>query len=70
MRQLRQVWEQLLPAERQRIVQLLIERVKLREDSIEIVWCDVGWHRLAAEMRPGTIGIELLELEQRQEAME
>jgi hypothetical protein len=60
LRQLGQVWEQLFPVERQRIVQLLIERVTLREEGIEIVWREVGWHTLADEMRPGTIGAELL----------
>ena len=69
LRQLGQVWEQLFPAERQRIVQLLIERVTLREEGIEIVWREVGWHTLAGEMRHCTIGAELLELEQQQEAM-
>ena len=69
LRQLGLVWEQLFPAERQRIVQLLIERVTLREEGIEIVWREVGWHTLAGEMRPGTIGAELLELEQQQEVM-
>jgi hypothetical protein len=29
----------------------------------------VGWHTLAGEMRPGTIGAELLELEQQQELL-
>ena len=64
LRQMSQVWEQLFPAERQRIVQLLIERVTLRDEAIEIVWRDEGWMSLAAEMRPGTIGSELLELEE------
>jgi hypothetical protein len=53
-------------AERQRIVQLLIERVTLREEGIEITWRDTGWHALAGEMRPGTIGGELLEMEQQE----
>ncbi len=64
LRQMSQVWEQLFPAERQRIVQLLIERVTLRNEAIEIVWRDEGWMTLAAEMRRGTIGAELLELEE------
>jgi site-specific DNA recombinase len=67
--QVASVWEQLFPVERQRIVQLLIERVTLREDGIEIVWREMGWHELVGEMRPGTIGAELLELEREQEAM-
>jgi hypothetical protein len=61
--QLAGVWDQLFPVERQRIVQLLIERVTLREDGIKIVW-----RKLVGEMRPGTIGAELLELEREQEA--
>ncbi len=68
LRQLGQVWEQLFPAERQRIVQLLVERVTLWDEGIEITWRDTGWHTLAGEMRPSTIGAELLELEQ-QEAL-
>ena len=59
-------WEQLFPAERQRITHLLIERVVLRDEGIEIVWRDAGWSTLAAEMRPGTIGAELLDLEQQE----
>ena len=68
LRQMAQVWEQLFPAERLRIVQLLIERVTLRDEGIEITWRDAGWATLAGEMRPGTIGAELLELE-KQEAL-
>lgn len=63
LRQIGCVWEYLFPAERQRIVRLLIERVTLGEDGIEIVWRDAGWQTLAREMRPGTIGAELLEME-------
>jgi len=61
--QLGKVWAQLFPAEQQRIVQLLIERVILRDDGIEIRWREMGWQTLAGEMRPGTIGAELIELE-------
>jgi site-specific DNA recombinase len=67
LRQMGQVWAQLFPAERQRIVQLLVDRVTLREEGIEITWRDTGWHALAGEMRPGTIGAELLEMEQQEE---
>ena len=63
------VWEQLFPAEQQRIVQLLIERVTLRDDGIEIVWHESGWSTLAAEMRPNTIGAEMRELEMNMEVM-
>ena len=67
LRQMGQVWAQLFPAERLRIVQLLVERVTFRDEGIEITWRDTGWQALAGEMRPGTIGAELLELEQQQE---
>ena len=69
LRQLGNVWEQLFPAERQRIVQLLIERVTLRNEGIEITWRDVGWAALVGEMLPGTIGAELAEFEQMQECL-
>ena len=38
----------------------------LKDEGIEITWRDTGWHALAGEMRPGTIGAELLELEQQE----
>ena len=63
LRQLGNVWEQLFPAERQRIVHLLIERVTLRNEGIEIAWRDVGWATLVGEMLPGTIGAEWAELQ-------
>jgi len=69
LRHLGNVWEQLFPAERQRVVQLLIERVTLRDEGIEITWRDVGWATLVGEMLPGTIGAELAEVEQMQEAL-
>jgi site-specific DNA recombinase len=69
LRHLGNVWEQIFPAERQRIVQLLIERVTLRDEGIEINWRDVGWATLVGEMLPGTIGAELAEVEQMQEAL-
>ena len=70
LRQMGQVWTQLFPAERQRIVQLLVDRVTLREEGIEITWRESGWHALASEMRPGTIGAELLEMEQQENDVE
>ena len=69
LRHLENVWEQLFPGERQRIVHLLIERVTLRNEGIEITWRDVGWCTLVGEMLPGTIGAELAEYEQMQEAV-
>ena len=68
LRQIGQVWNQLFPSERQRIVRLLIERVVVAEAGIEIIWRETAWHTLIDEMQPGTIGAELLEFEQQQEA--
>ena len=68
LREIGAVWEQLFPEERRRIIQLLIERVTLGDEGIEIVWRAAGWPILASEMRPGSIGAELLDLEQQQEA--
>lgn len=68
MRQLGNVWDQLFPGEQRRIVQLLIERVILHYDGIEIVWRQQGWPALVGEMRPGSIGAELVELERYEEA--
>jgi site-specific DNA recombinase len=69
LRHLGNIWEQLFPAERQRIVHLLIERVTLRDEGIEITWRDAGWATLVGEMLPGTIGAEMVELEQMQECL-
>ncbi|MHB1100064.1 MAG: recombinase family protein [Burkholderiales bacterium] len=69
LRRIGQVWEQLFPAERKRIVRLLIERVVVAEAGIEIVWRETAWHTLIDEMRPGTIGAELLAFEQQHEAL-
>jgi site-specific DNA recombinase len=64
LRRMANVWNQLFPDERQRIVQLLIEKVVLRDDGIEILWHEAGWPTLAGEMCPGTLGAELLEQEE------
>jgi len=64
MEQLAEVWKALFPAEQHRLAQLLIERVVMGADGMEIVWRDIGWQELAAELLPGTIGAELQELEE------
>lgn len=63
MRHLARIWKQLFPAEQCRLAQLLIERVVMVADGLEIEWRDLGWEQLAYELAPGTIGAELLELE-------
>ncbi len=63
MRRLAEVWKALFPAEQVRLVNLLIERVVLLSDGIDIVWREVGWKELAGELAPETIGGEMLEAE-------
>lgn len=62
--QLATMWQQLFPVEQCRLAQLLIERVVIADGGLEIVWRDRGWHELAGELMPGTIGAELQELEE------
>ncbi len=50
MRQISTVWEHLFPTERHRIMRLLIERVQLREDGLDIIWRDDGWHQFRREL--------------------
>jgi DNA invertase Pin-like site-specific DNA recombinase len=63
MRRLGDVWKQLFPEEQVRLMNLLIERVQLLSDGIDIVWREVGWKELAGELACDTIGGELLEME-------
>ena len=44
------VWEELFPAEQQRIARLLIERVQLRAQGLEILWREDGWLGLGADV--------------------
>ena len=43
LRRIGDVWAQLFPAEQQRITQLLIERVQLHAQGLDIVWREDGW---------------------------
>ena len=63
MRQLATVWPSLFPAEQRRLAQLLIERVLIGDDGLEILWRDAGWVELIDELRPGSIGAELAAVE-------
>lgn len=63
MRRLAEVWKALFPAEQVRLVNLLIERVVLLSDGVDIVWRELGWKELAGELAPDTIGGETLEVE-------
>ena len=63
MRNLAGLWHQLFPAEQCRLARLLIERVVMADGGLEIIWRDLGWQALSAELKPGSIGAELQELE-------
>jgi hypothetical protein len=63
MRNLSAVWNEMFPEERCRLVRLLIAKVQLRDEGIDIEWHPTGWSALMAELVPNSIGAELLELE-------
>jgi hypothetical protein len=58
-----EVWRQLFPQEQVRLANLLVERVQLLSDGIDIVWREVGWKELAGELAPDGIGGEMMEME-------
>ena len=63
MQRIGAVWEQLFPIEQQRITQLLIERIQLHGQGLDILWREDGWlglgtdiasHPLVEEMKEST----------------
>lgn len=66
MRNLSAVWNEMFPEERCRLVRLLIARVQLKEEGIDIERQPAGWSALMAELAPNSIGAELRELENEQ----
>jgi hypothetical protein len=50
MRQMSKVWDNLFPIEQSRIMRLLIERVQLHEDGLDIIWKDDGWQSLCRQV--------------------
>jgi len=50
LQQVDPVWDELFPAERNRIVQLLVERVEVREDGLEVRLRGDGFRSLVAEL--------------------
>ncbi len=50
MRQMSEVWENLFPIEQNRIMRLLIDRVQLHEDGLDIIWRDDSWQRFCREL--------------------
>lgn len=63
MHRLGDVWEQLFPVERHRIVNLMIERVDLVPGGLKVKWRELGWRALIGEFTPESIGAELVALE-------
>ena len=57
------VWKELFPAEQTRLIQLLVERVQIQDDGLDIEWHAIGWSELASELAPNTIGVKLQEHE-------
>lgn len=50
MRQIGTVWDNLFPQEQHRIMGLLIERVQLHEDGLDIIWRDDSWQKFGREL--------------------
>ncbi|MFN3297542.1 recombinase family protein [Caldimonas sp.] len=50
MRRIGDVWEQLFPIEQQRILRLLIERVQLHDQGLDILWREDGWLGLGPDI--------------------
>ncbi|MBA3903860.1 MAG: recombinase family protein, partial [Rhodocyclaceae bacterium] len=46
-----------------RLVRLLIARVQLKDEGVDIEWQPAGWSALMAELAPNSIGAELREME-------
>lgn len=51
MLQIEKVWDQLFPAEQERIVRLLIKKVVVTPHNIEVQFRPNGIERLAAELK-------------------
>lgn len=50
MRQMSELWENLFPIEQNRIMRLLIDRVQLHEDGLDIIWQEDSWQRFCREL--------------------
>jgi hypothetical protein len=55
MTRLEAIWEQLFPAEQQRIVRLLIEKVIVSPNDLEVRFRPNGIEVLALELQPETV---------------
>ena len=50
LKRLHGIWDQLYPAEQNRLLRLLVERVQLRPGGLEIGWRELGMYEVAAEI--------------------
>ena len=50
MRRIGDIWAQMFPVEQHRIMRLLVERVQLHQDGLDIVWREDGWQRFRREL--------------------
>jgi len=50
MRQMSAIWESLFPIEQNRIMRLLVDRVQLHDDGLDIIWQDDSWQRFSREL--------------------
>jgi len=50
LRKVGNVWDQLFPAEQQRIARILIQRIDLHQQGLDIVWRDQGWTSLGEDV--------------------
>lgn len=58
MRQMSTVWGQLFPKEQHRILRLLIDRVQLHGDGLDIIWRDDSWQRFCRELESVPLVVE------------
>lgn len=61
MQRIGSVWPQLFPAEQQRIVQLLIERVQVASNGLDIHWRERAWRNFDREIAQHPLIAELQE---------
>jgi DNA invertase Pin-like site-specific DNA recombinase len=70
MRQMSKVWEQLFPIEQHRILRLLIERVQLHDDGLEIIWQQNGWREFGRKLGRHALIEEQRELDESYDSVE
>jgi site-specific DNA recombinase len=64
MKRIAAIWDQLFPAEQQRIMRLLIDRIEVHERGLEIHWREDGWLGLGTEVTQHPLVEESRDLEE------